>query len=138
MQTTLVAVSIRFLAAAIFAAMVTPVYAQSNEVIATVPFEFVVGAQHLPAGKYMLRPLSDDPSVVTIENMDGRGAAIALTIPAAEPNRFEIGDSTPTLTFAARGTEHVLAAVVEADGSQRAIIGAHAANEPAAAAEPAR
>lgn len=118
MRTTLVAISIRILAGALLSAP-APVFAQEEpNIVATVPFDFTVGHQHLPAGKYVVRPEFDNPSVVWIERADGREAAVALTITVAESNV----PSTPTLIFETRDNEHVLARLVDADDTEREII----------------
>ena len=79
MRTTLVAISIRILAGALLSAP-APAFAQEEPIIvATVPFDFTVGNQHLSAGKYVVRPESNDPSVVWIERTDSRDAAVART-----------------------------------------------------------
>jgi hypothetical protein len=138
MRTTHVARSIQILAAALVAAAAAPAYAQTDEVIATVPFNFVVGTEHLPAGKYIVRPASEDLSVVLIESADGRGSAFALTIANGGPNIT--APAAPGLTFEIRGAEHVLAGVVEGDGSERNIVRVHSSRERerVAPAEPER
>jgi hypothetical protein len=130
MKTTFVALSIRLLAAALVAAAAAPVYAQGEEVIATVPFDFVVGAARLPAGKYIVRPASEDPSVIMIESADGHRGAVTLTLPAAD--RHASDHDAPRLTFETRGSEHVLASVVEIDGTVREVLTHHPAAAPAA------
>ena len=49
--------------------------------IANIPFQFSVGNKTLPAGKYTLRPITDDGSAVVlrIESRDGRTNATLLT-----------------------------------------------------------
>ena len=117
MRTTLVAISIRILAGALLSAP-APAFAQEEPIVATVPFDFTVGTQHLPAGKYVVRPESDNPSIVWIERADGREAAVALTIAVAESN----APTTPSLIFETRDNQHVLARLVDADDTQREII----------------
>jgi hypothetical protein len=118
MRTTLVAISIRILAGALLSAP-APAFAQEEPIIvATVPFDFTVGHQHLPAGKYVVRPEYDNPSIVWIERADGREAAVALTIAVAESN----APTTPSLIFETRDNQHVLARLVDADDTQREII----------------
>jgi hypothetical protein len=126
MRTTLVAISIRILAGALVSAP-APVFAQEEPIIvATVPFDFTVGHQHLPAGKYVVRPESDNPSVVWIERADGREAAVALTIPLEESS----ASSTPSLIFETRDNQHVLARLVDADDTEREIIRNNSSSAP--------
>ena len=132
MRTTFVARSIQILAAALVAAAAAPAYAQTDEVIATVPFDFVVGNEHLAAGKYMVRPASEDLSVVLIESADGRGSAVALTIANGKPNIA--APAAPGLTFEIRRAQHVLAGVVEGDGSEREIVRMRSSHERGRAA----
>ena len=134
MRTTLVAISIRILAGALLSAP-APVFAQEEPtIVATVPFDFTVGHQHLPAGKYVVRPEFDNPSVVWIERADGREAAAALTITVAESN----APSTPSLIFETRDNQHVLARLVDADDTERETMRAHRSIEPTAAGGPDR
>jgi len=119
MKNTLVTIALRMLATALVAAAAAPAYAQSEEVIATVPFDFSVGSSHLPAGKYFVHPVSDDPSVMVIQSADGRQSAVTLTIPASGP---DAASAVPELTFETRGTQHILARVVDEQGNSRAVV----------------
>jgi hypothetical protein len=125
MRTTLVAISIRILAGALLS-VPAPAFAQQEPIVATVPFDFTVGSQHLPAGKYIVRPEFDNPSVVWIERADGREGAVALTIPFEESN----APATPSLIFETRDNQHVLARFVDADDTQREIIRNNSGNAP--------
>jgi hypothetical protein len=71
--------SIRYAAVAILILMVAavPGFAQLNNVKVTVPFEFQVGNQILPAGQYSFTQFAG-PGLI-IENAQGPGAAVALT-----------------------------------------------------------
>jgi len=126
MRTTLVAISIRILAGALFSAPALAFAQEEPIIVATVPFDFTVGQQHLPAGKYVVRPEYDNPSIVWIERADGREAAVALTIAVAESN----APTTPSLIFETRDNQHVLARLVDADDTQREIIRNNSSSAP--------
>jgi hypothetical protein len=55
-------------------ASVTRVSAQETEVVAKVPFAFVVENRTLPAGNYRIEPQGD---FLLIENLDGKGSVFA-------------------------------------------------------------
>jgi hypothetical protein len=120
MHTTFAARAIRILATALVAAAAAPVYAQTEQLVANVPFDFVVGTEHLTAGKYLVRPASDDPSVLMVEGADRHGSAVVLTIPREDPTLG--APAAPGLTFKLRDGERVLARVVDGDGTEREII----------------
>src|SRR5256885_15987549 len=67
--------------------------ADDDEIVANVPFNFIVGSTLMPAGKYLVKPASDDLRVVLIERSDGRQAAFSLTVPVA----FDIRVASPEL-----------------------------------------
>jgi hypothetical protein len=79
--------------------------AQQPEIVATVPFEFVVGATTLPAGTYTVsRTSSLDVSPLLVANRD-HGAYL---IPTALDGT-QVGDAT--LTFDQIAGEHVLSQI---------------------------
>ena len=49
--------------------------------IATIPFDFNVGNQKLPAGEYMVRVIGSDENILQISNIDGRKRVVLLTRP---------------------------------------------------------
>lgn len=53
--------------------------AQSSTVVADIPFEFSVGDQALPAGKYTVRSMTANGDALAIRNRDANRAAIRLT-----------------------------------------------------------
>jgi hypothetical protein len=59
---------------------IASVYAIDNLTV-TIPFGFVVGNRTLPAGDYVIQPLSL-PGVMVIRELDANGAAATLAIPA--------------------------------------------------------
>ncbi len=56
-----------------------PALAQSDEVVAHVPFAFVVGTTVMPAGDYIVAAVSDDPALVRVEQVKGRAYATVIT-----------------------------------------------------------
>lgn len=55
--------------------------AQTHEVRADVPFNFIVGSQQLPAGRYQLR--SEGESTILIQNRDRAIAVLSLSLCSA-------------------------------------------------------
>jgi hypothetical protein len=102
----------------LYVASSTVARADDEEIVANVPFDFIVGSTHLPAGKYMVKPASLDESVMTIESADGRQSVFALTIPVSP----DTPPTHPELVFDKRDNRYVLAGLTEADGSEREIL----------------
>jgi hypothetical protein len=99
--------------------------ADDQQIIANVPFGFVVGSAHMPAGKYIVKPASGDLRVVLIESSDGREAAFSLTIPVASDVRV----AAPELVFDKRDNQYFLTRLIPADGDEREIPPTHAHSE---------
>jgi hypothetical protein len=78
-----------------------------DEVIANVPFQFVVGSTVLPAGRYDVRALTIEPDDLRVVNTNGHETAIAE---AVWGDREYTGDR-PELLFKVYGTLHFLAGV---------------------------
>jgi hypothetical protein len=91
--------------------------ASDDEIVASVPFNFIVGTAHMPAGKYIVKPASDDLRVVLVESSDGHAAALSLTVPVAS----EVQVATPELVFEKRDNQYFLARLIPADGNEREI-----------------
>lgn len=53
--------------------------AQSNTVLANIPFEFTVGDKALPAGQYMVRAASQNGDALAIRNRKSADCAIRLS-----------------------------------------------------------
>ena len=117
MKNTLVALSVRMLATALLSAAALPAYAQEEQIVAKVPFDFVVGTKQMPAGTYTIKPAAEDPSIVAIESSDGRHVAMTITI----TGRSDEPLAKPELVFEKRGKQYVLARVKETDGNERDI-----------------
>jgi hypothetical protein len=62
-----------------FLLMAAPVSAQTDEVVAHVPFQFMVGDTLMPAGTYLVQALSDDPAVMRVEEQNGPALAMIIT-----------------------------------------------------------
>lgn len=79
----------------------------------TVPFEFNVNSEVLPAGDYTV---SVENQTVRIQKNDGKANVIALSRRTVSANR---SDSPVKLTFRHYGDQHYLAQVWVADGVGR-------------------
>jgi hypothetical protein len=98
--------------------------ADDDQIVANVPFSFIVGKAHMPAGKYLVKP-AGDLHVVEIESIDGRQAAFSLTVPVA----LEVGVEAPELVFEKRDNQYFLERLISADGVEREIPQTHAHSE---------
>jgi hypothetical protein len=55
---------------------------------ASIPFEFIVSGRTLPAGKYEIRRLSDDPMTLIISNVDHRRDEAVFTTDSYVENKI--------------------------------------------------
>ena len=92
-----------------FAGVAVPAHSQQAKVVATVPFEFVVGDTTLPAGTYIVSRTSSDTSPLLVANRDHG----VFLIPTAFDGR--VGDAS--LSFDQIGSEHVLSQIKTLDGT---------------------
>lgn len=77
--------------------------------VTTVPFDFVVGSKTLPAGKYSISRISDNPQgPLLIRSTDGSTAAIFLPTTSESVT----GNDNPTLLFQHDGDTYFLSQVV--------------------------
>ena len=76
-------------------------------VVADIPFEFVVGAQALPAAEYRVRPATARGSGVLLQSTEANDAAIRLTN-ALEPRK---NNTHARLVFHRYGNRYFLAEV---------------------------
>ena len=60
-------------------AAVVSANAQSDGVIADIPFDFVVGGRTLPAGKYSVRAVTSDGEGLKISNLNGKTSVMRLS-----------------------------------------------------------
>ena len=73
---------------------------------ANIPFAFVTGGVHLPAGEYRFYH-PGNPYVIVIENNDGTARAMTIVHPSATNSR----ETNTKLVFNKYGTEYFLAQV---------------------------
>jgi hypothetical protein len=88
-----------------------------ERIVAKVPFAFVVHDSRLPAGKYVIKTLSDDPSVWVVASADGRQSVLITTIAGSS----SLTTANPELVFEKFDNQYFLARVVPADDSERDI-----------------
>jgi hypothetical protein len=118
--------TIRILAVALLSiAGAAAARADDDAIVARVPFNFIVGTAHMPAGKYIVKPASDDLRVVLVESSDGHSAAMSLTVPVAS----DVQVAAPELVFEKRGNQYFLARLIPADGNEREIPATRARSE---------
>ena len=91
--------------------------ADEDQVIAKVPFAFMVGKARLPAGDYRVREASIDGSIISITNADGREVALAPTFPLTTVTNAGQAEG-PELVFEKVNGQYYLARVVSGDGSR--------------------
>ena len=73
--------------------------------VTTVPFDFVVGSKTLPAGKYSINRISDNPrGPLLIRSTDGSTAALFLPTTSESVT----GNDNPTLVFQRDGDTYFL------------------------------
>jgi hypothetical protein len=82
-------------------------FAQSNEIRATIPFDFTVGNRLLPSGTYTLAPESGNANVIVIRSHDKPIAALGLV--------YHDGNKSPNggkLLFHTYGGQHFLSEIL--------------------------
>jgi hypothetical protein len=93
-------------AISLFGMLAAPVVqAQSDTLMANIPFQFNVGKAVLPSGEYRVKPMN--PSTLLIQSKDGHQAAIAMTIGVTSSK----GGDTGKLVFHRYGTQYFLSKV---------------------------
>jgi hypothetical protein len=81
------------------------------EVIAKLPFQFVVGGKTLPAGTYKVSRLSDDPFSVLMLTSDNNNASVfVLPRSIARPSSYK-----PQVDFEQVGRQYLLSSIQTAD-----------------------
>jgi hypothetical protein len=81
--------------------------AQSNRVVADIPFEFSVGYKTMPAGEYAVRAVNNQGNALMIQSADGKLAAVRLS---DETERSK-NNSHARLVFHRYGQRYFLAEV---------------------------
>jgi hypothetical protein len=84
---------------------IAPSARAGEEVVARVPFDFIVGGQRLPAGKYVV---TQNQALVSIANTDRRHFAFVLMNPMWSDQAW----TAPRLVFERIGEDHFLAQIV--------------------------
>ena len=90
----------------LFGVLAAPiVQAQSDTLVANIPFDFNVGKAVLPSGEYRVKPVN--PSTLMIQSKDTNQAAMAITIGVSSPKRGDTGK----LVFNRYGNQYFLSKV---------------------------
>ena len=86
--------------------------ASAQEVIAKVPFPFVVSGETLPTGEYVVARLDDGGDLIVIRGMHAsqKAAVIVETTPAAG---HDPAGRVPSLTFTHSGGQYELSTIWE-------------------------
>ena len=84
-----------------------------DEVVAAVPFEFIVNGVHMPAGNYQVTQL-DGQSIISVKSVDGRHFAFVLTNALAP----EQAGPSPELVFDRVNGTNFLARVVSTESGR--------------------
>jgi hypothetical protein len=89
-----------------FAMLTVPVIqAQSDMLVANIPFDFHVGKASLPSGEYTVKPLN--PETLLIQSKDGSSSAVSITIGATSSKIQDTGK----LVFNRYGDQYFLSKV---------------------------
>jgi hypothetical protein len=81
------------------------------EIVAKLPFQFVVGGKTLPAGTYTVRRLSDDPrSVLMLTNNSNAASVLVLPVSIADPS-----SDNPKVGFKQVGNHYLLSSIQTED-----------------------
>lgn len=105
------------LAAALIAAGTASSARADDRVVAKVPFAFVVGGTRLPAGKYIVKVVSDDLDVWQITSEDSRQTVAFTTVSASSPRT----PTNPELIFDKFDNQYFLSRVVSGNDEEREI-----------------
>ena len=93
----------------LFAMLAAPVIqAQSNTLVANIPFQFAVGKATLPSGEYRIKSVND--STLMIRSKDGHQGAVAITVAVTS---HQSGD-TGKLVFNRYGDQYFLSKILPA------------------------
>jgi hypothetical protein len=107
------------IAAAMLAVSAGAAFAQAEDrVIANVPFDFMVGKVHMPAGQYTVAHDEQSPAMVSVSSNDRRHFAFALTNSIAPEDTAK----TPELVFAHVGNTYYLQRVEDPGNGGRELV----------------
>jgi hypothetical protein len=101
----LIAKVLMALGAVVMVLGIAPSARADQGVVARVPFDFIVGGQRLPAGKYLV---TQNQALVSIASTDRRHFAFVLM----NPMWSDQAGTVPRLVFERIGEDHFLAQVV--------------------------
>lgn len=90
----------------------------STLVTADIPFDFIVGDQTLPSGKYIVRSASDDGKALKISSRDGESSVVRLTNVADEKTKRRMA----RMVFHRYGQQYFLAEVWTGDTYGRQLL----------------
>jgi len=90
---------------------VTNLAAQSNQMVADVPFAFVAYNRTMPAGQYELSQLNAGGTTFELRNVGGKTILLQMA------NRYDGKPNKASLTFACYGNDRVLARITPPDSS---------------------
>jgi hypothetical protein len=85
----------------------------SHTVVTTVPFDFVVGNQTLPAGTYTISQVADGTNALRVQRQDGTAAGIILPVGVD----FTSNHSSAKLVFQNIGGTYFLTTIISDDRS---------------------
>ena len=85
----------------------------SHLVTADIPFEFIVGDQTFPSGKYTVTKASDNGKVLRITSLDGKSSVVRLSNSVTELSTKQ----NARIVFHRYGQEYFLAEVWSGDNS---------------------
>lgn len=91
---------------ALAAAVVSANGQSANRIVANIPFEFVVGGESMPSGKYSVNDATTNGSAILVRSADAKSSAIRLTNAVQEKAR-----TNSRLVFHRYGQRYFLAEV---------------------------
>ena len=87
----------------------------SDQVVADIPFDFIVANKTLPAGRYTVRAATSDGQGMSIRSRDGKSAAMILSNSVAEKSK----ERKARMVFYRYGHQYFLAQVWSGDSYGR-------------------
>jgi len=108
--------SVAALGGALFISSLPKLQAAPPEIRFKVPFAFVVGGQHLPAGEYLVEEMNGSGTLI----IQGRGAGHAAAFHTIS-NGYLVSNAGPELVFDSVGAQRVLARVLLSGGETRIV-----------------
>lgn len=89
-----------------------------EQVMAHVPFAFIVGESRLPAGDYIVKEMDSDPGVIRIASADDHQSVFTLTMTSSSSKM----QGQPRLVFEKFDNQYFLARVVRQDGDEQELV----------------